>query len=405
MVLNTPPSCLESSLILSVLYAVVIYTVMLYAAQLLLTNKAVSNALTPHSGRYGSLDGLRGVLGTGVMIHHSIAAYGYFTMGEWKWGTSPVLNQLGQSTVALFFMITGFLFTLKVKQLKVAWLAFYMSRVARLLPLYFITVFLVFVIVLSVMSKGVLYESYPRLVFEFVMWISFVILGRPEINGVLGSWTVMAGVNWSLKYEALFYLIAVPCLHISYRVFRFNASKLLTVSLVLLGMLFFIRGNGGVGGWTLYIAHFLGGVIIAFVFQIEVLKNMIRTKMFKCFGVTALCLLFSMTYSTTNVAVICTMLTFATVVGGASCFGLLNTRAAIWLGDISYGIYLLHGMVLWLTLKALSHSNILLTIGLGGYLVVVLIIGVTVTLLASCSYVLLERPIMLRVGARYSRKV
>src|SRR5262245_31692713 len=62
------------------------------------------------AGRYETLDGLRGLLATGVFFCHSVVFYHYLGRDAWERPASPFYAALGEFAVALFFMITGFLF-------------------------------------------------------------------------------------------------------------------------------------------------------------------------------------------------------------------------------------------------------------------------------------------------------
>src|SRR5476649_2639693 len=61
-------------------------------------------------GRVHAIDGLRGFLALGVFFTHVIGTYGYYARGRWYSTFSPVHATMGQAGVAIFFMITGFLF-------------------------------------------------------------------------------------------------------------------------------------------------------------------------------------------------------------------------------------------------------------------------------------------------------
>jgi peptidoglycan/LPS O-acetylase OafA/YrhL len=113
----------------------------------------------------------------------------------------------------------------------------------------------------------------------------------------------------------------------------------------------------------------------------------------------ALAFLVRSVYSYNNVAVLAIMIVFASVAGGASIFGVLRTRAAIWLGDISYGIYLIHGLLLWAILKGVSQMTDLA--GLSAYWMIgVMMVAILASVtLASMSYIWLELPIMRRTAA------
>src|SRR5476649_2958569 len=102
---------LEFSPYLALIYTGVIATAVVAAsAAIVRLSNGARSLLLPPIQRTGSLDGLRGILALAVMIHHSFTAYGYFMRGQWIWSSSSIFNQLGQSSVAMFFMITGFLF-------------------------------------------------------------------------------------------------------------------------------------------------------------------------------------------------------------------------------------------------------------------------------------------------------
>jgi peptidoglycan/LPS O-acetylase OafA/YrhL len=399
------PAHIEASHLLALAYALAVFGTMLLAATMLVRIKPVRQALTSAENRYGSLDGLRGILASGVFIHHSVTAYLYFTTGQWKWGENSILNQLGQSTVALFFMITAFLFTLKAESLKINWKALYISRIARLLPLYAVVVALVFVVVFAI-TDWQLRESLWTVVKEFFIWITFLVFKpvAPDVNGFTMTWTLIAGVNWSLRYEVIFYVFAVPVLHAAAKLLPIRMR--LAIALAAMGSFFLLRWNNApIGGSSLHIAHFLAGVVVAYAFRIARIKALMSSVWFRALAAAAGALLLSMTFSYSNLAILCTTLVFAGVVGGASIFGLLNTRPAIWLGDISYGIYLCHGLTLWLTLFTLRGVIDLSKLGLPMFIALMIAVSAVVVILASLSYVLFERPVMLGVASRSKQRL
>ena len=393
-----PVSQLEVTPLLTLLYAMSIYGAMLLLGWALLKFDWVRSALTTAPSRYGCLDGLRGVLALGVLTCHSFTAYVYFSQGHWGWSASPILNQLGQTGVALFFMITGFLFTLKASAAKVNWSALYLSRILRLGPLYWLVLLVVFAVVL-LLSKGVVKETPWLLLKAFALWASFVVFGQPDINAYPLSWTLVAGVNWSLKYEVLFYVFAVPVLHVLYRIGSVRTS--LVVTLVLFVLLLWRRYTQQAGPTpSLFVAHFLGGIVVANVYQVAALRPLLGALPTKLLALAGAVSLAFMPHSFSVWAVLCATVIFAAVVGGVSLFGLLKTKAAIWLGDISYGVYLLHGLTLWLTLSALKSWVNLASLGLMLYWPIVIAVAAAVVLLASLSYAKLERPLMLRLADR-----
>ncbi|HDZ0419542.1 TPA: acyltransferase family protein, partial [Klebsiella quasipneumoniae] len=65
-------------------------------------------------GRYSGIDGLRGYLALMVAVHHFYIFYQWRIGGEWKEPSLVFFNNLGVFAVAVFFMITGFLFIGKI---------------------------------------------------------------------------------------------------------------------------------------------------------------------------------------------------------------------------------------------------------------------------------------------------
>jgi len=383
------PLQLEATPLLALAYALLLYGVAFILARLLLKSEPVQQAITASSGRYGSVDGLRGVLALGVLVHHSYAAYGYFAYGRWTWSSSAVLNQLGQTTVALFFMISGFLFTTKVMSPTVDWKALYLSRIARLTPLYALVVSVVFLAVFA-LSDGVIREPAWDIVAELVQWLAFVCFDRPNINDFPMTWTLIAGVNWTLKYEVLFYLFWVPVLYGVARLLPPYARFVAALAAICIAMALLM--NGVLSG--MYITHFLGGILVAYAYAISPIRSLMQKMLFRYLAVAAAVLLLFMPDSNNVLALFCALIIFTAIVGGASAYGILATRGALWLGDISYGIYLIHGLVLWFTLYTLRGMFDLQQIGLLSYVAVVVMVVGAVVMLASLSYAKMEKPIM-----------
>lgn len=385
------PSQLESHPLLTTLYALMLYALMLMLAYFLAKFRSVEKNITISKGRYGSLDGLRGVLAVGVFIHHSFTMYGYFMFGNWKYSQNYLLNHLGQTTIALFFMITGFLFALKSTSTNINWKEFYISRFSRLFPLYAIIIFVLFFFVFLV-SHGILNESGWMIFLEFMQWLSFVCFGRPDINALPMTWTLIAGVNWSLKYEVIFYVFAVPILHYMSRFFSLRIMLYLASALLLSCFLLRFFHVGGVD--VIYATHFLCGIVTAYSYKEPRLLKLFQTTLYKTIAGISVLILFFLDKPFGIASTLITILLFSAVVGGLSIWGLLNTRPALWLGDISYGIYLIHGLVLWSTLTLFKTYGNLPDVDIIGYGMLMAIVGAFVVAIASLSYINLERPAM-----------
>ncbi|NNG63087.1 acyltransferase, partial [Pseudomonas fragi] len=96
----------------SVLWALMAYALAIATSGLLLRYFPALQRLLSHPGqsRYASVDGLRGYLAFGVFVHHMAIIWVFLHTGVFDVPKSKFYAQIGLASVALFFMITGFLF-------------------------------------------------------------------------------------------------------------------------------------------------------------------------------------------------------------------------------------------------------------------------------------------------------
>lgn len=85
--------------------------------------------------RSNSLDGMRFLLASFVILHHLDCLHSYITKGMWS-PSSLWLTYMGKYGVALFFMTTAYLFWGKVRNKEtVDWVDLYKKRFLRIVPL------------------------------------------------------------------------------------------------------------------------------------------------------------------------------------------------------------------------------------------------------------------------------
>ena len=146
--------------------------------------------IVPVAGHAPEIDGLRGLLAFGVFVHHASIWYFFLQSGRWVVPESRLYTHLGQTTVSLFFMITGFLFFGKLLQSRarpIDWLRLYVSRCLRILPLY-----------LLVMVAG-------AVMIALIRHSGWVLPLAPPWNEKSLTGLFTAGVTWTLSYEWKFY--------------------------------------------------------------------------------------------------------------------------------------------------------------------------------------------------------
>ncbi|WP_213767078.1 acyltransferase [Caballeronia sp. dw_19] len=356
----------------------------------LATVKALSWRFEPPKamGRFVTIDGLRGYLAFFVFLHHSSVWYFYLKTGIWQEPPSNLFNHFGQSSVTLFFMITGFLFFTKImdgKKKEIDWIKLYTSRVLRLFPLYLFSMILLFLTV-AVLSKGVLTDSPVKLVISALRWLSFTVSGEPELNGIKGTANIVAGVTWTLSYEWCFYL-CLPLLAIA--IGAMSANSVLIIGII--GVLACVLTRAA----PVHLAAFGGGILAALLVRRDWFLRIAASKVSSVIVVAAIIMvvvLFPTAYS--FLPLILLTLSFALIAGGATVFGVLSNPLSRMFGEMAYSIYLLHGIVLFTLFNFIigkNHAGMLSPIG---YWSVISLTTPALILICFTTFNLIEKPAM-----------
>jgi peptidoglycan/LPS O-acetylase OafA/YrhL len=339
--------------------------------------------------RIGCIDGLRGYLALMVMVHH-FSIWIMMTTYRTGWQPAPVtfLRNFGVMSVMLFFMITGFLFYEKIKDgfHKTDWRRLYISRVFRILPLQFVVVMMISIVALvgQNFEIGYTWITWPARV---LLWTSS--LKFPMLFGFQESSIVNAQVFWSLRYEWIFYLIMLPILALLMSSSWLRARRvLMPVGMIAIGLVASI-----VHPSPLFLHS-----LMAFGFGIAV-RQAVATKAAAWFKtwpaalVSATLLILAYAYSPSALALptqIIIALFFMCVASGNSFGGLLSNRGALVLGEISFGIYVLHGVVLYIGFRGFGAFFAGLAPVQISYMLP--LFAVIVTLASLAAFLLIEKP-------------
>ncbi len=340
--------------------------------------------------RYRAIDGLRGCLGISVFIHHTSIWPLYLKTGVWTAPPSNFYNLLGQGAVSLFFMITAFLFISKLldsEERSINWKNYFLSRVFRLMPMYYVSLAAIIIIVLSI-NKWNLNTSFLKFSESILNWLLFTVNKSPEINATPLTHIVNAGVVWSLPYEWLFYftLPLISCLVLKVKP---GISFLVTCSLFVIIFLIIHPVK------LVWIYSFLGGSIAPFLLR---RKNFLLKIGQIPAGITMLiCLFFFIQFPSLNVInVLLLSIVFTLIALGKTLFGLFNSNTLKLLSDISYSTYLLHGIILFavfyfgIGLKGVGELSSL------HYCALILILTPIVVIVSFFGYYLIEEPFIRR---------
>ncbi len=348
------------------------------------------------AGRFASIDGLRGLLAFGVFIHHGVISWNWMHTGQWSLPEDRLFIHLGQSSVALFFMVTSFLFWSKILDARAPtdWFGFALARAYRLYPVYLLA--WVGAVLLAFAATGFTPAvDGATLARSLLGWATFK---TPPVNGMENAGQIVAYATWSLKYELLFYS-ALPALAFLFARSRRPAAVAASLAATLAVFLYF-RGFS-----PAIVACFSGGFAAAHWIRHPALAALGRSRLG---GAVALAALvgtvagFNTAYA--PLPILGLGVVFTAVASGQGFGPLLTVRPIRWLGAISYGVYVLHGLVLWVVIT----GNPVLSVAVQGnanlYAILLAVTGGLVVALASLVHLAVERP-AIALGHRHARRL
>jgi peptidoglycan/LPS O-acetylase OafA/YrhL len=310
------------------------------------TERFSKSILIKDGGRHESIDGIRGFLALGVFFHHALVNFSYQTTNVWEAPDEPFYVMTGQLGVGFFFMITAFLFWGRVlmSSSRIDWIDLYRSRVRRIVPMYVLSVALLVIIAFANtgIGEGLRFGAVLKAVLK---WFCFSFVGSPDINGFKDTFTINAGVFWTLAYEWKFYFV-LP----------FMMALLLTAGRWLVYVLIFLYATLADEKFLYY---FLCGMLVADIYFCRKIKLNISPWRCDLWFILILCgvmVAFSTAYGLLQSLLSGTA--FFMMLNGQGVFGLLHTKAAKLLGQVSYSIYLLHGVVITVALAVFRWAGI-----------------------------------------------
>ncbi|AYJ85937.1 acyltransferase [Sphingomonas paeninsulae] len=288
-----------------------------------------------------TLDGLRGVVALGVVVHHAIMTYLEQARGRTGAPESHFQNQLGSTGVAIFFMISAYLFcgALIRNDGRLDLVKFVESRLWRIIPLYSVLVCLT-VFCAFYLTDFTLLVSPQKIVTSIVRLglFSFVEIYPVNTANILHFF----GQVWTLRFEWMLYAL-LPILGYFMRIARSPWP------------LFF-----GLFVCSVYNPLFSFFVVGAAAWVLVGCDSPRGKTLWQILGLAGfLIVLFGYHDSRAWPQAILLTPFFIAVLQGRRWFALLGMRPLRLLGDISFSLYLLHPFSLWIV----SH----MIVGVGRY--------------------------------------
>ena len=329
------------------------------------------------TSRFECIDGLRGFLALGVFGVHAVNMYTLHAHGRWSAG-SPFYSDASGAGVGLFFMITGFLFWLRVLRSGRTFdaRAFFLSRLRRLVPMYAMSVVMVLGVVAAA-SGFALHESPATLARELRAWLSFGFMDTGALNGVAEAHYINA-VYWTLAYEWVFYL-ALPLLALFARGWSMVA---LAAAVVVFGM------------QAPIVLNFLFGAAAAVIIHRSMFEGRLAAPWLGAVALVPLGAYFALPglYGLPHAVALFGFFIF--VVHGNSLFGLLRSQPAKVFGAISYSFYLTHCIALFVTVRAVDALVPVETLDILQYWLVAALAAAGCVLLSALTYRYVEYPFL-----------
>ena len=330
-------------------------------------------------GRLVELDSLRGVAALLVVGFHFTTRYDEL----YGHASAPAFSvPFGHYGVNLFFCISGFVIFMTLERTRTP-LDFAVSRFSRLFPAYWVAVALTWVVTVGAGLPGKavpLHDAFANLAMLHGLF------HVPHVDGVY----------WTLEVELLFY---------AYMLALFRLRLLARIHLVLVGWIavrwvyFIVDAKLGIP--LPYIVYRLGIIpyIPFFAIGIATYLSVSRpgVQPLRNAGIVALALVTLGVTESTPLMIVASLCAVSLWLAASGRFTILRHPVLVWLGFISYTLYLLHENIGWVVIMLLERHGIDVNIAIVAALGVVLLAASLLTLLV-------ERPAMRAIRQAYKAR-
>lgn len=339
----------------------------------------------PATGRFATIDGLRGYLALGVFLHHVALWRVFVATNAWTSPASRFYERLGSMSVGAFFMITAFLFVGKLAHASpepIPWARLYISRVLRLWPAYLAVATVVFVVAMSL--SGWHFNVSPRAFASGVAdWLLFNWRGK-DINGYPQTFIIIAGVLWTLRFEWTFYL-SLPVIALVLNRHRNYLG-------VFVGICFI--GFCAASRPPLYqVLPFVLGAAVPWLVRNALFVEFSKKSWGSAAAGACLVACLVMPSGPFGLAPVVVLgVAFALIAAGSSIFGMLTHDASRALGEWTYSIYLWHGIVLFAAFDLIVGKSNVSDLSVGRYWALGLALIPVLIALSFASYRFIEHP-------------
>lgn len=312
------------------------------------------------NNRLEVLDSLRGLAALFVVLYHYTTRYYDFYKVEKDYQLSFTYGNYG---VEVFFIISGFVIFLTLSKTKTS-LDFIVNRFIRLFPTYWISVTLTFIIISQFSLPG-----REVSILEYIINLSMIHL-EFRINSV-------DGVYWTLLYELKFYVLMLLLYHFNLLKKINYLSLFILVVIVFLNMfslnetiLFKILNKIFIFN---YIHLFISGIMFY-----KIMKKDYNPLIFLNLLISYLLAIYS---QNANIIIIFSSIYFIFILLSLGKLKFLSQKSLIFLGSISYSLYLIHQNIGYIVLNFFSSNNLSMRVGTISAFIISIFIATGITYL------------------------
>ena len=377
------------------------------------------------------LNELRAIAALGVLVHHiellkhddrnaslndtySLANNTHF---------HHFIQSLGKHSVYFFFVLSGFLIThLIVREKKkfgvFDFQKFYMRRVLRIWPLYYIIIGISFLIIPFISFYSGIFDTFPNTYYKIVLATDY---GSPKTIlsylGFLSNYGLSEGITlvggsqtWSVSIEEQFYLFW-PVLLLF--VFRIKPYLWLLSSIILIFILnFFLKVDFfAVFRYEYLFIGCIGGLFINSSY-FKKISPIIDKKIFYIINLLIILILsFFSVFDKYTQSFVISIFFLSFIILTVNNHFYFRSKIFDEMGKISYGIYMYHPFIMFLVFPVLEYLKTLIfpiNRGGGGAMIFILVmqyiltIGITL-FISYFSYNYIEKKFLMLKEKKYSR--
>ncbi len=377
------------------------------------TESIVAKDKTGGTEWFKNLTGLRFIAAAMVIVDHTEQARGLFKFKN-IWNL-PAVYALGDKAVTLFFVLSGFLITyLLLKEKRntqtISIKDFYIRRILRIWPLYYLIVILA-LFILPAFSFFQWPEWSEYLQYDFGKKCLLFLLILPNVNQIIYPAIPFGNQLWSIGVEEQFYLFWPLIIKYIKRGAVFLFCIVLGMP-ILVNALYYISNHNIPLSNSLLSINFLKQFLSLTRIDCMAIGGLAAYSLFKekkkilyfiynpCVQIINLAILLYIVLTGFYAPVVSNLLhgiVFSILILNlaANPQSLINLewKPLNYLGKISYGIYMYHPLCIFLSIKLLMASNIDMD-NIGVWILLYFIVFSLSILLSSISYKLMELPLL-----------